>query len=66
VAVEADAVAEAVREVRVGGTEAAVLDHLARRQVDRLALGAGARGLERRDLGPTDEVPRAALAIGDR
>ena len=57
--VHADAVAEAMGEVLVAGTESAIDDDFAGRCVDVCRGHAGARGLNGRGLGAVDEIEDA-------
>ena len=66
VAVQPDAVTQAMREVAVVGSEAAVFEDLPRCRVHRLALDAGLHRPERRVLGLAHEVPDPALPVGGR
>src|SRR5207244_8458870 len=66
VAVHADAVAHAVREVLVAGPEAGLLDHAAGGGVHGLRLDSRLRGLDGGLLRAAHHVPDAPLAIGRR
>jgi len=61
VAIHADAVTDAMREIFIAGAEACIDDHLARRCVHIFASRAGPRCLERRRLRPVFDVPQFAL-----